>query len=315
MEKDLDKDLSELRKHVADLEAQRANLSTILLSSPHLPARLQQRPVTQPRMAKKALQTVQKQAKRNTENLYRSCAGITAYKIKDPDPNAIDSGNVLGVQIEASVKGSFLEPYQVFLVRPDKRREMAQVLKIHRHTIPTCIPLAALAARYLPQPVPHSSVPPVQNLTRLLKCLRKELASYTLRKAAVEQLRLEAGLSSDASGKNKKNRTLAIGKIFNAVPDSEDEDEDSMIEDGPTRRCQDRPQRIVDVSANAAVREVTIEWSDGQVAKVVLGKDGQVEKGVVRTKDGNRVSEAEKKIAGRIEGLTERLTGRNQVPA
>lgn len=312
---DLDKDLRDLRARISRLEAARTNLTTVLLSSPHLTTRLQQRPVTRPTMANKALKIVKKQANRNQQNLYRTCAGVTAYKVKDPDPNAVDNGNVLGVQIEVSVKGTFLPPYHVFFVRPDSREEMRNVLRIHRHTVPTAIPLGHLAERYLPQPEKGSAVAPVQNMEGLIRWLRRELVSWALRKAAFERLRDEAGLGLLDAG----NRDgLAIGKVFNAVPDSEDEEDDDhedMEELGSRIRRRNGPSRIVDISANAAFREIVVEWSNGQVGRMVVNKDGQVEKGVVRTADGIRVSEMERKAVGRVEELVSRLTGKTAVRA
>ena len=311
MEEELDRDLASLRSRVAELEAQRTNLTTILFSSPHIATRLQQRPATRPGLANKALKVVQKQAARNQENIYRTCAGITAYKVRDPDPNALDGGNVLGVQIEVASKGTFLPPYHVLFVRPDSREQMKTVLKIHRHTIPTAIPLAQLAAKYLPQPQKGLSEPPVQDLDKFLRCLRKELMSYTLRKAVVGTLRAEAGLSALES---EKENVATHFKALNAIPDSEDEESDDSsneMTDQPSRKYRPGgPHQIVDISSSAPFREITIDWSDGQVAKLTLDKDGQIEKGVVRTGGGSRVADIERAVVGRVEGLIERLSAK-----
>ncbi len=40
------------------------------------------------------------QAKHNALQLHRMCAGVTTFRVRDPDPAAVDGGRVFGVRIE-----------------------------------------------------------------------------------------------------------------------------------------------------------------------------------------------------------------------
>ncbi|KAF2192805.1 hypothetical protein K469DRAFT_717403 [Zopfia rhizophila CBS 207.26] len=302
---DIDNQIRDLRTRISHLQAHRANLTTALLSAPHLPTRLQQRPVSKPIHAKKALKAVQKQQARNVKNIYRACAGVTAYKVKDPDPNAVDGGNILGVRIEVEIDGHFVETYHVLLHRPNPKNKIG--LKVHKHTIPTCIPLLQLAKTHLPQMTRDSSTMPEQNITKFAQKLRKELVSWHLRRTAIGQLRVEAGLPAPVSNKEEETKTApAMGKVLNAFIS---DDEDESDEDEPRRRGRAGPNKIVDIEADESVREITVTWSNGRAGRMVVTKDGEVERGVVRTVDGTRVTEMERKAVGRIEGLVARLMG------
>ncbi|KAL1648327.1 hypothetical protein SLS58_002080 [Diplodia intermedia] len=111
-------------------------------------ARIQRAQTRSHPSAASALAAIEKQQKHNLENLHRTCAGVTAFRVKDPDPCAVDNGKILGVRIEVSVKGRFAAPYYLLLNRSSSGSED---LRIHKHTIPPCIPLRGLAAKYLPQ--------------------------------------------------------------------------------------------------------------------------------------------------------------------
>jgi central kinetochore subunit Mal2/MCM21 len=133
------------------------------------------------------------QKRHEQENLYRLGAGATMFTVKDPDPAAIDSGRIVGIRIEVFVSGRFLTPYYVLLNRlqSDPAR-----LRIHRHTIPPCIPLSALAAKYLPLPrsatIEGSEKRPNvgrQALTSLVRELRRELVAYHTRLAKLQAVK------------------------------------------------------------------------------------------------------------------------------
>lgn len=129
-----------------------------------------------------------------------------------------------------------------------------------------------------------------QNLPRLIRVLRKELVSYNLRLATVEDLRAEAGLAPTAISKE-----VSMGEVLNA-----------SIDPTPSRN-ERRRGKISQIEADAAVRELTVKWSSGLIARMKLSKDGTVEKGVARTLDGKREAEIERRLVGRMEGLVQRL--------
>ncbi|KAF2240403.1 hypothetical protein BU26DRAFT_526052 [Trematosphaeria pertusa] len=298
----LDSEISDLYARISTLQAHRANLASILLSQPHLQPRLEQRPVLHERNRRNAAKIVEKQAKRNIENVYRACAGVTAYKVKDPDPYAVDNGNILGVRIEVSIGGKFVETYHVLFNRPNAQHK--NMLKIHKHTIPPCIPLQPLANKWLPITRKDAETTTEQNLLKFGRSLRKELVSWHLRLEAVEKLRVEAGLENKSAEREEERAESTIGKVLNTfVSDDEDEEDEER-----TRRRRDGPVRITDIEADTAVREITVTWSDGRAAVVKVAKDGQIEKAAVRFEDGARDSALVRKAVGRIEGLIQRLT-------
>jgi central kinetochore subunit Mal2/MCM21 len=296
----LDEDISDLNTRIATLKAHRANLSSVLLSQPHLAARL---PTHNPR--DKASETAQRiiiqQSKRNLENIYRACAGVTAYKVKDPDPHATNNGDILGVSIDVSIGGKFIETYHVLLsVRGNEERKL---LRIHKHTIPPCIPLQQLANRWLPGAGKDEETDPEQDLVRFGRLLRKELVGWHMRINAMEELKKEAGVSRPrANGGDMGSEH--VGKVLNAfVSDDEASSDAEEIEE------EDGAARIVDVEADAAVRQITINWSDKRTTIMSITKDGRVEKAVCRTRGGARDVILSRKAIGPMSGLLRRLNG------
>lgn len=139
-----------------------------------------------------------------------------------------------------------------------------------------------------------------QDLVRFGRVLRKELVSWHLRLAAVERLKAEARV---VDGETRPPREPAFGKVLNAfVSDDEDEDEDEN-NDGTGRTV-----KIVDIEADQAVREVHFAWSSGQTGTVTLLKDGQIKGAAFRSAGGARLSLLERKAAGHVDGLVQRLS-------
>ena len=293
----LDTDIAAIRAQISLLRHRRKNLSSVLLSSPSITTRLQRASHSTkppPPSLARALTVLSKQARHNQTALHRICAGATAYRVRDPDPHAVDEGRILGIQIEVFVNRAFIPPYHLLLHRPSPA---SPALKIHHHTIPPCIPLAPLAAAHLPQPSAAGGDParPAQNLPRLVRALRRELVAYHLRLAAVEKLRVVAGVPSQATEKEGE-----LGDVLNAGGEME------MGRGGRRKRGQGRGS-VVAVVADAAVREARCEWSSGLTARMKVSKDGVVEKVVVRTAEGGRDWEVEKKGKGHLGGLFGRL--------
>ncbi|CAI4211115.1 unnamed protein product [Parascedosporium putredinis] len=110
---------------------------------------------------------------RNQQCLYRICAGVTAFKVADPDPNAVDQGKVLGLRFEVMSKSQFIHPFFVMLNRP-----------------------------WLPEhlPPPDEEVdgrPPKQDLAHFARTLRQELVCYHNRIGAIADLRRDIGITGN----------------------------------------------------------------------------------------------------------------------
>lgn len=281
----LDVDISDLHARIVALKAHRANLSSVLLAQPHLAARLGNDATT--------TRLIEQQSRRNLENTYRACAGVTAYKVKDPDPNAVHNGDILGISIEVPVNGGFVDTYHVlFVVREN---EHSKRLRIHKHTIPSSIPVQQLANKWLPQ----SEKDAEQDLFRFGRTLRRELVSWHMRLQTVQGLRKEAKLP-DADAENDEAGFVSGGRVLNAFvsDDSSDAEEDDAI----------GPVRVLDIEADAAVRQVTVTWSDGRTAVLVTTKDGRVDKAVCRVRGGGRDVVSSTKAIGPLRGLLRRLS-------
>jgi len=207
------------------------------------------------------LAAVASQAAHNAQSLYRAVAGVTTFRARDPDPNAVDGGRLLGLRIEVVARARFLRPYYVLLNRPYAG---APALRVHRHTVPAPVPLAGLAARHLPAPAAGSSDPgpageagaPRQDLSRFVHELRKEVARYHARLGSVADLRRAAGLEArTAKAKGKQRQT--------------------------------RPEDVVHVApADAEAKQVEFGWADGRTGRMVLGGDGIVQSLVVFGENG-----------------------------
>ena len=220
------------------------------------------------------------------------------FEGRDPDPNAVDEGRIVGVRIEVFNRRAcltfpdsffssvlvqdfadvsrlyagtrtFRPPYYLLLNRP---RSASPSLSIHRHTIPQCIPLQCLASKYLPLSAPSDEEPPkIQNLARLVQELRRELVSYHLRQDAIEKLgeRTTDGISS-----GQRNGVKEVEAV------------------------------------DAENRDFRVVWEDGTVARIVVGNGGGVEKVVILDEEKNRKREMERKMlgAGAIEKLAMTLS-------
>lgn len=290
---DLDADITSLQARLATLRAHRSNLASVLLSQPHLSTRLQTS--TSKSSSDAALLAIKQQSTRNLTNIHRACAGVTAYKVRDPDPNALNNGNILGVSIDIALSGKFIETYHVLLNWRESDNE-SKALKIHKHTIPPCIPLQALANKHLPITGKNGAEQIQQDLVRFGRTLRKELVAWHMRIRAIADLRKEAGLTAP------KSKLTAPHKVLNAFT-SDDEDDDASSETEES----DGPARIVDIDADTAARQVTVTWTDRRTAVLGVSKDGRVEKAVCRLKDGMRDVGLGRKALGPIGGLVRRL--------
>ncbi|KAI0542641.1 cenp-O kinetochore centromere component [Xylaria digitata] len=215
----------------------------------------------------------QEQSAHKQQCLYRACATITTFKVNDPDPNAVDGGNVLGLRFEIMSKAKFVRPYYVMLNRPHANR---RYLRIHRHTVPQCIPLSGLAAQYLPPPAAKGDEDPPkkQDLSRFARTLRRELVRYHNRAALIGDMKKVAGLGSKKAS---------------------DQESDTAI---------------IDISAaDAEAKQISMQWRDGRSGRLIMNDDGDIVKMVVQG-DNGRDRETVRQLLGgavRVEEVTRRL--------
>ena len=202
------------------------------------------RPWRSPASQTKLLSQAERQEAHIQQCYYRICAPVTTFKVRDPDPNAVDGGHVLGLRFEVMLRGQFLKPYYVMLNRPYAN---STHLRIHRHTLPPAVPLAGLSARHLPPPRPDAdSSTPKQDLDRFARTLRREIVRYHNRMGASADLRRDLGLH--------------LAK----------EDDDLG------------PSDIIDVGiADIEAKQITLTWADERSGRLLMDDDGRVVKLVV----------------------------------
>ncbi|KAL6712402.1 hypothetical protein ACN47E_000279 [Coniothyrium glycines] len=288
-------DISALQARIATLRAHRSNLTSILLSQPNLATHLQLPTSTRDKAATTAHRLITTQQTRNLTNIYRACAGVTAYKVVDPDPNALNNGNVLGISIDVSLRGKFIETYHVLLHARGQDNAGNKVLRVHKHTIPPCIPLQQLEQKWLPGLLEKEGRE--QDLVRFGRALRKELVSWHLRVQAVDEMREEAKVE-----KKEEGAVMTAGAVLNAFVSDDEATSDTADEEEASGA-----HPILDIEADTAVRQITIHWSDGKNAIMSVTKDGRVEKAVCRTKAGTRDVALSRKAIGPLSSLIRRL--------
>jgi central kinetochore subunit Mal2/MCM21 len=224
---------------------------------------------------------IEAQRAHDQQCLYRLGASVTTFKVRDPDPHAVDNGVVLGLRFDVMTSARYLHPYFVFLNRPWASER--GFFRVHRHTVPPCIPLSGLAARHLPAPKKRTeddtiaTDQPRQDLVLFVRTLRREMVRYHNRVGAMADIRRGVGLA-----KPKANETAGRKSVVDV--------------------------RAIDPEA----KQVRLEWSDGRSGRIVMDDDGKVTKAVVfgpRGRDretaralfehGMRVED----VAGKLQGL------------
>lgn len=223
----------------------------------------------------------------NQQCLYRIAASVTAFKVHDPDPNAVDGGHVLGLRFEIMTRGQFLQPYYVMLNRPYSTH--GKFLRVHRHTVPPAIPLAGLAARHLPAPkqqqqqqqTEEDESAPKQDLERFVKALRREIMRYHNRLGVSADLRRSLGAHS--------NKQMAMTAADESVLPS---------------------NAIVDVSiADTEAKQIRLTWADERNGRLVMDDDGKVVKFMVFGAEGRdwETTRQLKDSPGRVEDIAKML--------
>ncbi|QDS67972.1 hypothetical protein FKW77_009085 [Venturia effusa] len=255
-EAQLDSDIATIRAEIASLRTQKALLSTTLLSSLKTQKRLQ-RAVPTPQI-ESALAITATQTNTNTANLYNSLAGITAFRVQDPDPNAVDNGKVLGIRIDvfSSRKKMFETPYYLLLNQPEGEGGRA------------------LGQRYIPYPDKNEEGDEnrPQDLPRFVRAVRRECVSLHKRIEAVQTLQEELG------------RALGVMEV-RALDGEGREVEIEFVDKHVARISVDTDGTIGKVvvrngsQGGASVRGKAIE-------RLVLGGDGRIDSLLTRLSDG-----------------------------
>ncbi|KHN98734.1 Centromere protein Cenp-O [Metarhizium album ARSEF 1941] len=263
----LDKEIASLRKQAASLrKALQIQCSTILSSaSTSRLIRSSSSPAAgrrpgRPDAASSGLRSRSTQQQAYMQQcVYRISAPVTSFKVRDPDPNAVDGGHVLGLRFEIMSRGQFLRPYYVMLNRPYAG---SRHLRVHRHTVPPAVPLAGLAARHLPQPSRagagngsrnssrNSSSAADQDLDRFARTLRREIVRYHNRLGVSADLRRRLGLRERGAQAAAPNALVEAG--------------------------------IADIEA----KQISLAWANNKTGRLVMDDDGNVVKFVVFGSDG-----------------------------
>ncbi|PON29216.1 hypothetical protein TGAM01_v202322 [Trichoderma gamsii] len=312
----LDKEITSLKKQAANLRKTLKIECSTIISNPSIrdvllsslsPSKQKQSPTTlRPRKPKRTpsnrdrdeqrlLTRSKQQEAYDQQCLYRIAASVTAFKVRDPDPHAVDGGHVLGLRFEAMTRGQFLQPYYVMLNRP--YADHRQFLRVHRHTVPPAIPLSGLAARYLPGPKKQqqqeeqeeqqaegdsNSPSPLsyhlkQDLERFVKSLRREIMRYHNRLGVSADLRRSLGAHS-----NKDSNKTAT-----------------------------QNNAIIDVSiADTEAKQIRLTWADERNGRLVMDDDGKVVKFVVFGATDGRDWETTRQLGdsqGRVEDVAKML--------
>ena len=201
--------------------------------------------------------------------------------MRDPDPHAIDGGEVLGLRFDvfSALELGFVRPYYILLNAVERTPGGEKRLRVHKHTIPVFVPLRKLEARYLP--VSDGE----QDLVRLAREVRRELVSFHKRRDAVERVKRDAENTGDETG---------ISEVREVDPSSR-EFEIGFMDESVAKVRIDVDGAIV----NAVVRTPPTDGIEKRVhsvgrrkrdlERVIVGGNGQIESLTQRLRDRNRL--------------------------
>ncbi|CAK7271060.1 hypothetical protein SEPCBS119000_004407 [Sporothrix epigloea] len=266
----LDDEIELLRERAAGLRKQLQVQTSTLLSAESTRRMLSDEPLCDASTKKKLLKLCDTHGAQKQQGLYRAGASVTAFRVRDPDPNAVDEGRILGLRFDIVVGAQFLRPYYVLLNRdrdrtgPGARKENRSAasdkqdtnepLRIHRHTVPPAIPLSGLATRHLGATQNASANPKSPDLYGFARATRQALVRYHNRLAVIGDLRRSVqGTASNAVAEAARNGVEL-----------------------------DTSSLVADVSgADAEAKQIRFDWADGRTGRMVLNDDGDIEKMVV----------------------------------
>lgn len=183
---------------------------------------------------------------------------------------------MLGIRFDVSTAGKFVRPYYVMLNKPWPKSEL---LRVHRHTLPPCIPLATLAERYLPNGKGSVAMSANENgakrqdLRLFVRALRREIVGYHNRMSIVKSLR-----------------------------------KDFRLDEKESRKGKGREKVITDISAvDGEVKQLRIEWADGRLGRVAIDDKCKVLKCVIIGEEGRDTENEVRVMRGDMAGIGERL--------
>ncbi|KAL2210302.1 hypothetical protein CC79DRAFT_492190 [Sarocladium strictum] len=243
----LDEEIVALKARVSSLKRKIKVQSSTVLASESTRYAIQSTSATTGPSRAALLDHAAKQRAHIQQCLYRIASSITAFKVQDPDPNAVDGGHVLGLRFEVMSRGQFLKPYYVMLNRPYPN---SRHLRVHRHTVPPAVPLAGLAARHLPEPRTGDDESRPQDLERFARALRRDIMRYHNRLGVSADLRRTLGLQGQETIPTSDNSVVSMG--------------------------------LADIEA----KQIELTWADERSGRLVMDDDGKVVKFAVFGKQG-----------------------------
>lgn len=184
------------------------------------------------------------------------------------------------------------------LLRRVGQREK-RVVAVHRHTIPAFIPMQRLERVYLPSSAEarqdeenlKPGKPKPQNLPAFIRILRRNLASWHLRRDAVLHLREKLGVQPPDEETHPEDDTGAdAGEKDWSLPINDI----GLVSLGPT---------------SLEARYIRLGWEDGRVGRFKISDSGRVERAVV-IGDRGRDKVLEGALTGgdgRVEGVIQRF--------
>lgn len=184
---------------------------------------------------------------------------------------------MLGLRFDVSTAGKFIHPYYVMLNKPWAE---LQLLRVHRHTLPPYIPIAAIAEKHLPgkkgsipMGVKGAAGSKKQDLRRFVREIRHHIVSHHNRVSITKSLRNEFRLGQKASRKGKEKEKV-----------------------------------IEDISAvDAENKEIRIDWVDGRVGRISVDDKGKVMKCVIMGEAGRDTENEVRVMREDMAGIGERL--------
>lgn len=228
-------------------------------------------------------------SKQTTEsNIHRLALGVTSFPFTDPSPECQALNPLLGVRFDICQQGGrYTKPYYLFCRRVSAS---SQELRIHRHTIPSLVPLHDYEKKYLPladegyggsEDSFHSNRehygPRTQDLHALVRRVRQDLVSWRLRVDAIDLVRdhLELPPPKTNPGNGQDAKISGDGRT----------DEDEEMSDNDFESCGRFGVRQLEI-CNADGSQVRILWADDRVGRIKLSREGEIIKAAVFSGDG-----------------------------
>ncbi|KAL1887513.1 hypothetical protein Sste5346_010174 [Sporothrix stenoceras] len=289
----LDDEIEQLRERATTLRKQLQVQTSTLLSAPSTRSLLNDNLTRDAAAKKKLLKLCDAHDSHKQQSLYRAGASVTAFRVRDPDPNAVDGGRVLGLRFDVMMGAQFLRPYYVLLnrdterLRPGGRSQTAAEapLRVHRHTVPPSVPLGGLATRYLGATQYAPSGPKSPDLYGFARATRRALVRYHNRLAVIGDLRKSVQQKATKAAAEAASSGMEIDAIT----------------------------FLADVSgADAEAKQIRFDWADGRTGRLVLDDDGDIQKMVVIGATGAHDRAAVRDLLGDEKtamGLVQRMSG------